>query len=348
MIFTPIVTVPAGTFIENLKTRPFSFMAATSFEERSTAGAYFLNSHHLHPQDVHLFDYSTHVVPHEEYQRMHEKSQSDFQSLLAIDDLNGSIHNNINAFAFNRLSHLCSKLVEQATSRTIVVDITCMTRVHIFALSYIFSNMQDTLNQVYFCYTTPLSYGFQSGIFLSWRDILFVPISGDRLFRREGHARGIIFAGHYGDRLSVALEELEPASGRLIYTKDETRPDLLLKAREVNKFIEDRLLLLTMPRVNGSIISSDTWKIDIICLDDFTKLANILSEEIDKARSDEGPIMVYPFGPKPFTLFTAFFLIGQTDAQGWAVYPIPDRFDSQYSTGIGQLHIYGLQKQQAK
>jgi hypothetical protein len=328
--------------IDGLAKRSFAFMAAISFEERSITSANFLQKHALCPDEVLLFSYDTRVEPGEEDREMREKCIQGFRSLLAIGDTRQSIREHVNAFAFNRLYDLCSNFLAHTLSKPIVVDITCLTRVHLMALSSALVNRTNKSSGVYICYTTPRSYGFQSNTVLSWKDVLFVPIGKRRFPRREGHACGVIFPGHYGERLSVALQELEPASGRLIYTKQESRPDLLLRSREANHFIEERLRLLVMPRADGKTRQTDYWTIDIVNLGDFERLAHILSEVVSQARADEGPIMVYPFGPKPQTMFTALFLASQEDVQSWVVYPVPERFDARYSEGVRSLNIYNF------
>lgn len=275
---------------------------------------------------------------------MRQKCRESFREFLDIQDISRSTHDGVNAFAFNHLRGLCSAFLDQAGKDIIVVDVTCMTRVHLLALSSAVLSMQDWPAEIYFCYATPQSYGFQAGVLSGWKDTLFVPIGRKRFFKREGHARGIVLAGHAGERLSVALQELEPASGRLIYAKMEGRPDLLLRAKEANAFIESRLRLLTMPRANGQARVSDNWRVDVVGMNDFAALSEILSDEVSKVRPDGGPIMIYPFGPKPHTLFASLFLASQPDIQAWAIYPVPEEFDARYSVGVNTLSAYSLRR----
>jgi len=126
-----------------------------------------------------------------------------------------------------------------------------MTRVHLVAVAEAVRRRHESLDELYFCYATPRSYGFQKGLLLGWRDTLFVPINMRRSLRREGNARGVILAGHNNERLSTALHELEPLSGVFIHAREEGRPDLLARGRELNKPIENRLLRLKMPDMDG-------------------------------------------------------------------------------------------------
>ena len=344
MVDIPIVPIEANSLIERISSKRFAFVAAISFEERSTAWAHFLWKQGLRPDEVILFDYNTKAVPENEDREMRNKCRKDFGVFLELKKPQESILDSVNAFAVNQLNYLSANFLDRCQRDTdiIIVDITCMTRVHLIGLSSALRTRVGKTVQIFFCYATPRSYGFQQGILLGWKDTLFVPIGKRRFFKREGYSRGIIFAGHYGERISVALQELEPACGSLIYTKQEDRPDLLRRAKEVNNFIERRLSLLRMPRVKVGDQNSDRWRVEVIGLDDFPDLYKILINEAKLAAQDEGPIMIYPFGPKPITIFSSLLLGSIQDAQAWAVYPVPDRFDARYSVGVGYLYAYSL------
>lgn len=337
-----LVAITQEKIAEKLRHSDFDFLAAISFEERSTWGAKCLWKSKLLPRRVYLIDYDTVVEPEIEAQELRKGSRSKFEEYFSsqarIDSL-GSV----NAFAATKLAGLTSRIIQHTDDRPLVIDITCLTRVHLFGLVTALAKMDHMVRDLYVCYSTPQSYGFEKGVMLGWQDVLFIPIGKMRLFKREGHARGLILAGHYGERLSVALQELEPALGTLIYTKVRQRPDLLLRAREANSFITSRLLTLKMPRTEARTGIGEGWREETILLNDLDSLTSIIEREVDAARSDRGPIVLYPFGPKPMALSAALTLCNWPDTEAWAVYPVPEKFDAAYSTGVDSLIIYKVQ-----
>lgn len=343
---TQLVSVSRDNILQLLALQSFDFLAAVSFEERSTAWAQALSYCGLRPMHTILFDYNTLVDPEADDRELRKKCRDIFNAMFFLDNNNLSVCGPINAFAVNQLTQLTTRLITDCTSNYLLVDISCMTRVHLVALSNALRSVNRKPGSVLLCYTTPQSYSFQKEVLHGWKDTLFVPIGELRSFRREGHARGVAFPGHYGERLGVALQEIEPDSGILIYTRQEGRTDLLRCAKEVNKFIAKRLLLLRMPRADGfnsSTSPTDCWRSEVVNIDDFGRLHCLIEEEVNSAIYDGGPIMMYPFGPKPVTLFATLSLASYTNVQSCVVYPLPEKFDAQYSSGIGQLHCYSLE-----
>ena len=90
-----------------------------------------------------------------------------------------------------------------------------------------------------------------------------------------------------------------------------------------------------MPRVNGSdtISNFDGWKDDIVRLTDFDKLSEILLKEAKIAEKDQGPLVLFPFGPKLHTFSAGCTLASMESVDSWAVYPIPDGYPVDYSSG---------------
>lgn len=317
----------------------FSFIGTISFEERSSAWPLFLAKRGVHPYSLYLFDYDTKVEPIRQDKLMRERCYTIFRDWFKSVLPNDSIEPLLNAFALHELVSVTEKFLANSMHRLLLIDITCMTRVHLIALAQVLTKIKP-FREVIFCYASPRSYGFQKGVYQGWKDTLFIPIAQGSEFRREGHARGIAFAGHYGERLSVALNELEPESGQLLYTKETGRPDLLLKARELNKFIEDRLLMLWKPGES----KIPAWTVETIGIDKFKDIDIIIANELDIAEKDNSPIVIYPFGPKPLTFATLMSLAEHNGVTSIAVYPVPEKFDAGYSAGISQLHCFQISK----
>jgi hypothetical protein len=159
------------------------------------------------------------------------------------------------------------------------------------------------------------------------------------MFKREGQSRGIILAGHDAERLSVALGELEPASGTLVYCGNPKRPDFLRRAREVNAKIERRLLQLRMPRSSGPPAAVDGWTASSIDVGDFQALSTALRIQVNEAKREESPVILFPFGPKPDSLAVALLLREWGVGDAWAVYPVP-RASVPHTEGVAELQAF--------
>ncbi|MCI0557635.1 MAG: hypothetical protein MN733_04010 [Nitrososphaera sp.] len=113
-----------------------------------------------------------------------------------------------------------------------MIDISCMTRVHLIVIAQLLARRQLDPENTVFAYVSPQSYNVEAGS-VGWRDTILVRISGEPSMRREGHARGLVLAGHDGERLGLALSQLEPSSGLVVFATNARRPDFALRAHEV-------------------------------------------------------------------------------------------------------------------
>jgi hypothetical protein len=327
-------SIPASQIVAKLKGRSFSYVSVLSFEERCTAWPDTFGAQGCLPARLFFVNYATRVEPPDEDRQLRATYRDRIRATLKATKITS--FEKVNAFAAAALVELATNILNQSNDEPIVYDISCMTRVHLVALAQAIRRHRS-LPELFFAYATPRSYGFQKGLLLGWRDTLFVPINTKLSFRREGNARGLVFAGHSSERLSVALHELEPSSGVFVYAREEGRPDLLAKAKEVNKPIEDRLRRLRMPRM-------DKWRIETLGLNDCDGLNALVSAEILQAKNQRGPIVLFPFGPKPMTLAASLVLAFRDDLYSLAVYPVPESFDVNYSSGANQIHAFSLGK----
>lgn len=334
-----IQTEEENSIIERLKSSPFAFISVISFESRCTTVAEQLVSNNLTPTKIITFSYKTKAIPESLDKSLREDNKSIFCNLFDCENnlINESA---VSPYSSNILKHQMEELIEVIGNNLIVVDITCMTRIHIFILSELIATNRIDYSRVIFCYTGPQSYSVKPKSNLGWRDTILVSIGRNKPFRREGHAHGIVFTGHDSERLSIALAELEPGIGILLFSNTPRRPDFLLRARETNKPIRDRLLTLKMPRSDqdNKLTEYDQWSEFTFNINDFDKLNFYIEQEINSAVLDDGPIVLFPYGPKTLTLAAAIFLASSPVVDAWAVYPIPDGYSISYSTGSAMIH----------
>jgi len=230
--------------------------------------------------------------------------------------------------------------IARAEEDIILIDITCITRGHLISLAGALIEATRPEQEIYFSYTAAESYSVEKEVSGGWRDVLLLPVGNPRSLRREGHARGVVLTGHDAERLSLALNELEPAAGCIIFANTPERPDLMRHAQQVNDSITRYLLRLRMPRAEIEEHDEDTnrWKDAYINLDDYNGLERLVQREIMYASDDQGPLILFPFGPKNLALSASIILASTTQVNVWAVYPVPFMYDIDYSQRSARVH----------
>lgn len=333
--------IDSDYLLGRLQRKKFFFCGTVSFEERSLSWCRALTEAGLLPREMLVFDYETVAVPEDEDRNVRGQQRTYFSGVLGESAPLPFSHAR-NAFALTGLEQQMRSLFKRASGGLVLIDISCMTRVHIFATIRGLLRSERRGTEVVFCYTSPRYYGFERGSRLCWKDVLFVPIGEPGRFEREGHARGLILVGHDGERLCVALQELEPAAGKLVYSSTRDRPDFLKAAHEANSHVTERLLRLRMP---GSMLSNDrdmSWHSVTVPIESSGELESIVKEEVERAQNDRAPIIMYPFGPKIQTLSASLVLASTPGTSAWAVYPVPFRFDMNYTRGTEKLYCFSL------
>lgn len=314
------------------------YIGAISFEARTTGWINHLLLAGLKPTRSVVFDYDTQAEPLEDDRELRLQSESVFRAHLGTADL--QFIKNVNAFAVNSLEVQTRNALLAGAESVCIIDFTCMTRVHLFAAIRAAISARDLGRKVFFCYAAAQGYGFSKADFHGWRDVLFVSVTTGGLADSNARAYGIISAGHDGERLGVALQESEPPSGIMIYAKNSQRPDFTSRALAANSVVHTRLESLRSPRQNHGPMIDDRWTFAQIEVDDLADLSAAVLRQIGFARSAQGAIAVFPFGPKPMTLCIADAIQSGSDVPAWMVYPVPNRFSVNYSAGTGSLSAY--------
>jgi hypothetical protein len=335
-----LASVSRQDLLSHIRQQEFFFVGVVSFEERSTAWAKYLHENQALPSQSYLFDYATIAEPVDIDMNQRSKCRDIFMKSLSNCDSIPSIIETPNAFAMNRMQEDVERVFSESAGKPLLVDISCMTRVHLLSMVTATRKLHFRPSDIYFCYSIPESYGPKSSNRFGWKDVLFLPIGVRRLFHREGLGRGIILAGYDGERLSIALTEIEPASGCLIYSKSLSRPDFVKRAREANKVVERRLSNLRMPRTSTIPSECDKWTTEVVDSYDFGKLLEAVKPQVSQAKKEESPVILFPFGPKPVTLALALALHDWEVGEAWAVYPIPEKFSVAYSSGVDDIRVF--------
>jgi hypothetical protein len=312
-------------------------LEAISFESRSLRVPTILRDNEIEVTEATLLDYDTHAEPRDRDRELRQLHRAKCEGLLRSERT--SIRKaRVSPYSSNVLRRQMEDILCASSSELMVIDITCMTRVHLIVIAQLLARRRIDPENTVFAYVSPQSYNVEAGGSVGWRDTILVRISGEPSMRKEGHARGFILAGHDGDRLSVALSELEPSSGVVVFATNRRRPDLCLRARDANKAITERLLTLRMPRMKevhqGK--ASERWQQVVVEMGDLEHLAERVLAEVAETRADEGPIVLFPFGPKIQTFVASCILAALETIDSWAVYPIPDGYPVNYSSGVAK------------
>lgn len=321
---------------DTLSSRPFVHVVVISSEDRSIASVEALCHLDCIPSRLLAFTY-----PRFQEIRAERRGPTNHDRLVTMMKPAKPLVKEVsNAHAFSMLHRELANIIDRAQRLPIVIDFTCMTEVHLLALVSVAMTATRLESELYFCYTTPQYYSFEEQGFIGWKDVLFVPIGDLTAASSDGHSQGLILPGHDGERLAVALQEYEPESGMILYTRPEGRPDFLLKAREANRTVAQRLLLLRSgPQSNAA---ETAWCEAGTMLDDLDQVLEISTALAEKARRTAGPLMLFPFGPKLVTLAAALAMTEERGLASWAVCPIPTRHRPDFTFGSGHTYCLAL------
>lgn len=328
------------SFKEQLLTNPFDFIATVSFEQRSTMWASEVFSLRAPIRNSTIFDYDTIADPLADDRELRSQSRIHFTKYLSESSV--SFIENTNAFAINLLRSEMLRSIMSSESKMVLVDITCMTRVHLFATMSAALKVLESGKRVVFLYTSASGHGHLKQDLQGWRDVLFIAASEASTVESDSRRFGVISAGSDGERLSIALQELEPQSGVMIYTENHERPDFSAKTYAANEIARSRLKKLRDPTSEATKNLGNRWQFESISPTDIEKLYSCIEEQIGYARAVNGVLAIYPFGPKPVTLCIAHAALRAKDVPSWVVYPIPEKFSVTYSSGIGSLYAYEI------
>jgi hypothetical protein len=219
-------------------------------------------------------------------------------------------------------------LLAKDNSGQLVVDLTGFTKFHtgVMAAEAAVQRLEGVLT---LGYTIPENYtGFSDRERSSagFSQTLIVPVVDGAKLIHESRARGIILPGHEGQRLLVALGEIDPVGGTIIHAVTPDRPDFEQVTRHRN-----RLAYADFDRAGSWIDKS-------VELRRVRAVSNLVKAEINRARSARAPLLIYPFGPKPLIFATVFTAARLYPAGSWMVYPLPTTKFAAHTEGVSSTY----------
>ena len=303
------------------------WVGAASFEERSVGSLRILASEGARVQELVILTYETETNPLSEGEARRRENLDELDSLAGALGVTTVSRRPVNPYSYGAAQRLFSEVLGVGT----LLDVSCVTKVHSLAAA---SVLADTSRRITLAYTVPQNY---PGVGRrrkgdGWRDIIVAPLARTARLFNENRGRGVILLGHEADRLIVGLAEIEPAGGSIVLAISESRPDLGELARRRNEKVVRQL---------SSMRTAD-WALIPVLRDDLARVVAIVMQNVSLASqyAEPAPVILFPYGPKPFIIAAAFELARCYRENSWFVYPIPRSYDANYSEGIGEVQWY--------
>jgi hypothetical protein len=320
--------------------RRITWIGALSFEERCSRSLQLVGPHSSASLGIRLVDYPTTVEPGE-LASIERKSQ-----LREIESAAGKWKSatiervQMNAYSYQEMYDFARRQLAGGDSNLLLFDITCLTKIHALGLAAAIAETFIPIAPTV-CYTFPENYGSMSRRLSDtwWPDVIFSPLTHQSQDLDEAGSRGIIIPGHERDRLIVAINEIEPTGGLVVFVETRGRPDFRSVSERANEDVVSNLLSNAGNRWSKHVVSSEQ----------FDPLLRLIDAEIETARtcgpnelyksgksSSMSPLILYPYGPKPVLFCAGLKLACDYPSGSWFVYPRPANYDVAYSEGASK------------
>jgi hypothetical protein len=310
------------------------WFGALSFEERCVGSLATLAASGVRVDRIVLLNYPTEVSPADEGERRRALNIESIEE-LARGGLRAHTETiTVLAHSFSELQAVVRQ--QLSTPKTFCIwDISCLTKIHTIAMAVELAATELDVRWAS-AYTIPESYnlGDRSAAEIGWDDIVVAPLADTATLVNEGDGRGLILPGHEGDRLVVALAELEPSGGLIMIAETTGRPDLRALTERRNQKV---LRQLTSLRASN-------WSRTVIGTEDIEGTSRVVEEQVRLARAKRAPVIMFPYGPKALVFAAASELMGRYPEASWFVYPIPSRYEAAHSQGVGSTTWIGRRR----
>lgn len=302
-----------------------AWVGSLSAEDRCSASILALKEKNLHVSDGYVIDYgaelghktATNSSLNDQWEILLRAGRDVFEKEVQIEPMN--------PYAFQDFQTFLEGVLFKSKIDFVLFDITCMTKIHLLALAATLAK-PPLAPRWSVVYTKPENY-----IALEhnpgWKDIIIAPLGDTGLLLNEAFSRGIVIPGHEGDRLIVALSEMEASGGIILIADTKGRPDL----RSITKNRNRRIIQwLTNTRTGD-------WTSYVLKEDAYSDIMRYVSKEVEIAKQYEAPIVLFPYGPKSLVFTVARYLSMEYPESSWFVYPIPLAHAAEFSEGTERL-----------
>jgi outer membrane lipoprotein SlyB len=298
------------------------WLGAISYEVRCVGSLRKLEQAGHRPTSGILLDYRTNLLPRTPGERMRADNRKSMVKLVKAPRVRP-----YDAYRFGPMMEALLELDQEANGHEIVLDITCLTKMHTLALS-LWLVERKTNTRVTIAYTRPRTYQTpdravwrKSG----WTDTVVSPL-GFGEGTQSSTVLGLLALGHEGDRLRLAWDAMEADSGVALMAKsDDPRLRVVVEAQN-NWLLSD--------------LSGNRIRLEHLAWQDMAT-AGIVAEKLARAaKHNRVRLCLYPFGPKPIVLGAALAAASTYPTGTWFVYPVPACHDVDETDGIGDTYWY--------
>jgi hypothetical protein len=313
------------------------WIGAVSFESRCVGSLSSLVKGGFRIAKAIAFDYPTKLSPKNSGEQRRAANRSRFEKLLG-----SSVEfQPINPYRYAEFIGEMYRVTEQIdrdfssnTTLDIIIDITCLTKVHALALAYWFTNRRDN-RSIVFAYSQPQYYGNPSKNIWGkgrWHGTTLMRLDLDSTDAFHS-TNAIILLGHEGDRLRLALNEIEPSNALIIKTLPRDPTSELFKVTDVQNswlFLEMKEGVRRFFRKEG------------VPSRDLSRLLTLVGDYCQRSLKQNARIVLCPFGPKPFVFASGYQCLMKYKRNSWLSYPRPLSYDQDYSEGYSHTLWFSL------
>lgn len=303
------------------------WVGAVSFERRCTGSLEYLFESGFRIAKAIGFDYPTKLSPQNAGEQQRSINRKRMENLLG----DALIWKYLNPYRYTEFigeleALRRSGVIDPEDSADVVVfDITCLTKIHTAALAYwLLWRMVEHKFAV--AYSQPDHYGNPSKNIWGkgkWRSPVLARLGLDSTDSYES-TEAIILAGHEGDRLRLALSELELSGALVIRSvpRDPSSP-LATVSNIQNHWLYAEIKEGLRPRFVERAFR----------VTDLASLCPTIRDYCETAKAKNARVVLCPFGPKPFVFVTVLASLFSHSNNVWLSYPQPFTYDPDYSDG---------------
>ena len=299
-----------------------AWIGTASFERRCVGSVELLLNEGYPISRSTAFDYPTKLNPQNAGEQRRAANKSHLNRLLG-DSLTWR---QINPYRYAEFVGELDRLyADLGPEFHIIIDITCLTKIHTLACAYWLLERRDVTN-VIIAYSQPEYYGNPSRSIWGkgrWQSpvVVRLDLNSTELYTSTST---IVLVGHEGDRLRLALSELEPATGVVIKSLPR-RPDSPL---------------LTVSDVQNAWLYSEIneglrpgFSVQSFGMKELEGLCAVVRNHCESAKRKRARVVLCPFGPKLFIFATGLQALSTYPENIWLSYPRPFSYDPDYSEG---------------
>jgi len=318
------------------------WLGAVSFEERCVASAADVGRRRVGLQAAYVVEYPTKAGSKKadtEKRRTHSKK---IEAALRQAGTTGQrrVLNPYRLSDFRNLLDECSSQIEPGRYNGLIIDITCLTRLHVLALAGWLKSGGAT-HAVWICYVTPQQYGAPERHRTRrgrWLNVLVAPCRYEPRAWSDD-SMGIVLLGHEGARTSLAIKQCEPSKALVILSTNSRRRLLEVVSRVANAALITDIrrgarqgwALAELPALDVMRVQEEVRS--YLRDNKVQRVETYLPENLEGMTR----VVLYPFGPKPTVLAAALAAMELGQERVWYSYPIPALYDLDYTMGIGSV-----------